>query len=375
MHSDELLSQYAQGRRDFSGLRLEGLRIPRASLVGCSFANCEFQDCILAAADFRDCDLASATFNRCNAIEINLEGANLRSAKILEAAFGEADMFRACLADAEIRCNARGSFLVRADLSGTLFYGATLSGCHFGFNAIHATSFVLCDLADVHLTAPCDVDRTSVERSLRPMAQLIVDRERLPERDREQIVTAASHSLAECQLFFTNLGVDQGLVESESLGLLSAWLRQPSTFISYSSADEQFAAALHDQLVAAGIDTWFAPDDMRGGRMIHEQVVEEIRKRDRVILVLSESSLASNWVATELRETLASEATSHVRKLFPIRVVDIDVLKSWELFDADSGQDLARLVRQYHIPDFSGWRNALVLGEAVTRLARHLKPD
>lgn len=114
---------------------------------------------------------------------------------------------------------------------------------------------------------------------------------------------------------------------------------------------------------------------MRGGRTIHEQVVDAIRARDRVILVLSEDSIASNWVATELREAIASESATGSRKLFPVRLVDVDVLRSWDLFDADSGRDLARLLREYHIPDFTGWRDPLRFGEAVTRLVRDLKPD
>ena len=35
----------------------------------------------------------------------------------------------------------------------------------------------------------------------------------------------------------------------------------------------------------------------------------------------------------------------------------MDQIRDWTCFDADSGKDLAVEVREYHIPDFSNWKN------------------
>jgi hypothetical protein len=33
--------------------------------------------------------------------------------------------------------------------------------------------------------------------------------------------------------------------------------------------------------------------------------------------------------------------------LFPVRLVDFEKLRQWECFDADTGKDLARKIREY----------------------------
>ncbi|NTU86016.1 MAG: TIR domain-containing protein [Chloroflexales bacterium] len=45
-----------------------------------------------------------------------------------------------------------------------------------------------------------------------------------------------------------------------------------SCFISYSTADEAFAQQLADRLRQAGVNVWFAPDDVRGGARLYDQI-------------------------------------------------------------------------------------------------------
>ena len=42
--------------------------------------------------------------------------------------------------------------------------------------------------------------------------------------------------------------------------------------------------------------------------------------------------------------------------LFPISVVPFEQIKTWKNFDADTGKDSAREIREYFIPDFSNWK-------------------
>src|SRR5262249_29670289 len=59
--------------------------------------------------------------------------------------------------------------------------------------------------------------------------------------------------------------------------------------------------------------------------------------------------------------------------LFPIRLVDMDTLRDWECFDADSGKDLAREVREYFIPDFTNWKDHDSFERAFARLLKDLQ--
>ena len=69
-----------------------------------------------------------------------------------------------------------------------------------------------------------------------------------------------------------------------------------SCFISYSTKDQEFADRLYADLQAKGVRCWFAPHDIMGGRKIHEQIDEAIRLHDKLLLILSEHSMASDWV-------------------------------------------------------------------------------
>lgn len=98
-------------------------------------------------------------------------------------------------------------------------------------------------------------------------------------------------------------------------------------------------------------------------------------KDNRLLLVLSESSLQSKWVMAEIRRARKAEMKEKRRKLFPIRLVDFDALQAWECFDADTREDLASEVRQYFIPDFSNWKNHDAFKRAFGRLLRDLKAE
>ena len=46
------------------------------------------------------------------------------------------------------------------------------------------------------------------------------------------------------------------------------------------------------------------------------------------------------------------------QRLFPIRVCAMEDVRDWTLYDADSGRDVGKEVRKYHIPDFAQWQDA-----------------
>jgi hypothetical protein len=124
-------------------------------------------------------------------------------------------------------------------------------------------------------------------------------------------------------------------------------------FISYSTKDQAFADRLYADLQNKGVRCWFAPHDVQGGRKLHEQIDEAIRLHDKLLLILSPHSMESEWVKTEIAKARKREVRDQRRVLFPIRLAPFATLRDWECFDADTGKDSAREIREYFIPDFS----------------------
>lgn len=146
-----------------------------------------------------------------------------------------------------------------------------------------------------------------------------------------------------------------------------------SCFISYSFADEEFCRRLWDRLNTAGVQVWFASHDMKAGRKIRAQVTNAIGKYDKLLLVLSEASMKSTWVDHELYSAFHREKEENKKVLFPIRLVPFEALRQWQAFDADTGRDLAREIREYFIPDFSEWRDEEKFAAAATQLLESLR--
>ena len=119
-----------------------------------------------------------------------------------------------------------------------------------------------------------------------------------------------------------------------------------SCFISYSTTNQDFAERLHSKLRDKGLRVWFAPEDVKGGKKLHEQIDEAIRLHDKLLLVLSQESMGSEWVATEIRRTRKAERLENRRKLFPIRLVDFEAIRDWQCSDADIGKDSAAEARR-----------------------------
>ena len=152
-------------------------------------------------------------------------------------------------------------------------------------------------------------------------------------------------------------------------------IKWESCFISYSTKDDEFARRLRSNMLDNNMSVFFAPEDLKGGKKLHEQLFEAIQGHDHLLLVLSEHSIQSEWVLTEIRKARESEKKEKRRKLFPIRLTDFETLRDWACFDADTGKDLAVEVREYFIPDFSNWKDHDAFEAAFARLQKDLKEE
>lgn len=148
-----------------------------------------------------------------------------------------------------------------------------------------------------------------------------------------------------------------------------------SCFISYSSKDEAFVQKLAAYLKQNGIKVWYAAEDMKPGEKIYNQIKSAISSFDRLLVVLSENSMESDWVKTELVNALDKQRTENRQVLFPISLTTFEKLKKWELIDANTGVDIARELRSYFIPDFSQWQDELTFQTVITKIINALKKD
>ena len=138
-----------------------------------------------------------------------------------------------------------------------------------------------------------------------------------------------------------------------------------SCFISYNSRDEEFAKYLHDDLQNNGVRCWFAPEDLKIGDQIRPTIDRQIRLRDKLLIILSENSVKSEWVGDEAEAALEEETKSERLVLFPIRLDDtvMNTRDDWA----------AKIKRRRHIGDFSNWKDKSSYQKAFERLLRDLK--
>jgi TIR domain len=146
-----------------------------------------------------------------------------------------------------------------------------------------------------------------------------------------------------------------------------------SCFISTSEADKDFAEKLVSRLRGAGLTVWYAPQDMVGGQKRYDQINRAVTDQDKLLLILSSTSMQSGWVETDIRRARASERNTGQQKLFPIRLSDLTTFDNWVLFSDEEGRDLAVEVRSYFIPDFSNWKDHAAFEAAFTKLLAALK--
>ena len=78
---------------------------------------------------------------------------------------------------------------------------------------------------------------------------------------------------------------------------------------------------------------------------------------------------------TEIAKARKREMQENRRMLFPVRLVEFEALRQWDCFDADTGKDSAREIREYYVPDFSNWKDHDSYQKAFDDLLRDLKTD
>ncbi len=309
-----------------------------------TFTRVNLRHADLSGADLNGANLSNADIRWAKLIDADLSGADLRVSHLSGTDLSGANLSDADLGDAKlIQADLSGAKLVRAVLTRAMFIEAVLRDANLTEATLSFTFFVDMDLTKT--LGPSSIDHKTLMRS-----------SRLP------------------LVFLRGCGLPDMYID-----YLPSLVNQPiqfySCFISYSTRDQDFAERLNADLQNKGVRCWFAPHDIKGGRKIHEQIDEAIRVYDRLLLILSEASMASEWVKTEIAHARQKELAQKRQVLFPISLVPYTTIRDWKCFDAAAGKDSAREIREYFIPDFSNWKEHNQYKVVFDRLMESLKSE
>jgi len=298
-------------------------------------------------AHLHEADLRGAFLPRANLRRALLFEANLGGAALVEADLSGADLNGTNLSEANLEAaNLSGadlshSNLSKADLRGASFWQTGLGGADLSNTRVGWTLFGSVDLSkvkgleSVRHEGPSTIGIDTIYRS----------QGRIPEA------------------FLRGVGVPEEIIVYMRSPLGRA-IEYYSCFISYSSKDQAFAERLHADLQAKGVRCWFAPEDMKIGDKIRDRLDQSIRLLDKLLVILSEHSIGSDWVEDEAETAFEEERKRGQTVLFPVRLDDTVM---------ETGEAWAAKVRQRHIGDFRMGKEQNAYRGAFERLVRDLK--
>jgi len=344
-------------RTNFREANLRGVRLRDADLTAVDFCEAD-----LSRADLSGTQVIGAWLNKANMqradlrstrlMDVNLRDANLSGAHLIETDIREADLDGANLTKSLIRdvtlykTYFNNVDLSEADLDGVNFSNVDLNNANFSRSKIVSCIFGDNDLSlakgleTIIHKGPSSIGIDTIYRS----------KGNIPE------------------LFLKGCGVPGDFITYvRSLTMSGSPIQFYSCFISYSSKDQRFADRLYADLQNKGVRCWFAPEDLKIGDKIRDRIDESIRLRDKLLLILSEQSIVSEWVEHEVESALEEEKQRGRTILFPIRVDDVVM---------ESSKAWAALIRRTrHIGDFTHWKDHDSYQKAFDRLLRDLKAE
>jgi len=294
----------------------------------------------LSSVNLRKADMADVNLDYAKLQGASLNNVNLRRASLRNADFSETDLSESNLQNADLtRCIIDGSSMEDTDLNGATLYWVTFHKtilCNTIFNDTRIGSTIFAsDLSEaIGLNKTRHWGNSAIN-----VNSILSFKDDLPEK------------------FLRGCGL-----RDEEIAYFRAQIGKPirfyTCFISYNTADEEFASRLHNDFQEAGIRCWKWNEDARTGKSMWGEIDHAIRKFNKLVLIASESSLKSPYVGDEIERALQKERNLMVRKhkgeydgetdvLFPVRIDDY-IFDGWE---HERKPDVTKKV----IADACGW--------------------
>ncbi|MBI5846077.1 MAG: toll/interleukin-1 receptor domain-containing protein [Deltaproteobacteria bacterium] len=328
---------------NFSGADLSCASLFSSDLGYTNFSKANLRQADISKADLHFTDLGGAklceaNFEEANLNLTNLRGADLENANLQYADLGRADLRLANLKGADLR-NAR---LNGAALLTTCFENVKLAWTSFSFMDLRQAK----GLDTAFHFAPSHVDIHTLYRS----------EGEIPEA------------------FLKGAGIGSKFISRIPSSFSGKPVRAYSCFICHSSKDRDFLEKLRSDLYANAFECWLELSPKEDGPWRAIEMEEMATRFDKLLLVLSDTSLGENWIDGQLLGLIREdEDRNNRRKLFSIRLADEDAVGAWKC--DDRGKDMAAWVREGAIHDFSTWKDHGSYTRAFDRLLKDLQAE
>jgi uncharacterized protein YjbI with pentapeptide repeats len=370
---------------DLAGADLNNAGLRKANLADAVLANANLGAANLCGANLRGANLSGANLCEAVLIDASLIGANLRRTNLIRANMKGANLSEAAVSDAKLRdailvgaklfqsdlhkldlsgVKIGGADLQESDLRGTNLRGADLSKANLHGADLRGADFTGASLANSNLSAARLKVTTFADNDLASVTGL--DSVRHDGHSVIGINTLHKSWGKIPEIFLRGAGVPESFIT-----YMRSFPGQPteyySCFISYSTKDQGFAERIHADLQVNGVRCWLASEDLRIGDRFRSRIEKEIGAHDKLLVVLSENSIRSQWVGDEVEAALEQERKKQGTVLFPVRLDEAvtETEESWA----------KALRRSRQIGDFCKWKDYELYRQAFNRLLSDLKAE
>jgi uncharacterized protein YjbI with pentapeptide repeats len=356
--TDEIQRRLSDGERDFQGATLSGANLRGANLRGVNLRGANLRGASLHGADLREAklmrtDLGMADVGMADFTGADVGGADLRGANLKGARFGGAVLNGANLRGADLNgADLRASKLVRADLSradlrvadigqadlrGVDLRGADLTGANLKDASLLSATLHGADLRGANLTGAnlrgANLTDTRLEAAiltnaavgatvfadldLRQATGLETLRHGLPSTVGIDTLTRSQGAIPDT--FLRGCGLARweilsakqydGSLSEAAMEALQKEIREARhdsrppmkrILISHSAVDQPFVEELKRCLLEKDIFAWVTAHDAKS-EVRERQSKLAIHYDVTLLLVLSQSSVQSEWVEHEVR--------------------------------------------------------------------------
>jgi hypothetical protein len=316
----------------------------------------------LKGMNFQKVNLREASLLATELSEANLREADLSRSRCVAANFNHSCAVKARLNSADFtKANLEGIDLSEAGLSGSDFYGANLKEANLKKTDMRRTIFTNADLCRANLESTYLLGTVFGNTNLSGAENLEQCLHMGPSVLDYQTIER-SGTLPES--FVMGCGLPDKFIDSIR-SLLEKSRQFCKCFISYSTHDNNFVNFFIKDLRTYGVKFWIAPRDMTIGSDIKNAIDQAITVLDKVVLIFSKSSIASQWVEYEAKKALEKERQISQNVLLPI-MIDDAILST----DVDWA---SALKSTRNIGDFRDWKNHNSYKQALDRLLRDLR--
>jgi uncharacterized protein YjbI with pentapeptide repeats len=371
------LSQANLGQANLIGAHLDGTHLIGADLSETNLNGAYLSQTDLSGADLSRACLSGVDLSQANLVwadfsEADLNGANLSETDFSEACLSGANLFRADLSKADLfRADLIRTDLSQANLIGADLRQANLVGANLGQANL---SRVKVDEADFSgaltgLTFWGDID-LSVAEGLDSVVH------RAPSTLGVDALSRSGGQIPDT--FLRGCGLGDVQIETAKFNdphltfdqiitittTVQEWLVEPAfpaCFIDHIGGDENFAQQLHNDLQQYGVRCWLATEDFEDEI---RPLDSSIRYHDKLLLVLSEQALSSDWVKQEVEAALREEDRRGETVIYPLQLDDA-VLE-------DGPAWVTKLRQSRPVGNFSQWQDPDGYQKALSQLLQDL---